>query len=56
MGYWKFVTAMSFFFFCIAPLLFGRDVQAIEETKYEVIEREGNFELDNILPILWLKP
>jgi hypothetical protein len=50
MGYWKFVTAMSFFFFCIASLLFGRDVQAIEETKYEVIEREGNFELRQYSP------
>jgi hypothetical protein len=50
MGYWKFVTAMSFFFFCIASLLFGRDVQAIEETKYEVIERDGNFELRQYSP------
>ena len=45
MGYWKLVTAMSFFVFCLASILFGRDVQAIEETKYKVIESEGDFEL-----------
>jgi hypothetical protein len=45
MGGWKLVTAMAFLFFCLASLLFGRNVQAIEETKYEVIEREGIFEL-----------
>jgi len=45
MGGWKLATAMAFLFFCLASLLFGRNVQAIEETKYEVIEREGIFEL-----------
>jgi hypothetical protein len=45
MAYWKLVAAMAFLFFCLASLLFGRNVQAIEETKYEVIEREGIFEL-----------
>jgi len=50
MGYWKLVTAMSFLFFCLASLLFGRDFQAIEETKYKVIEREGSFELRQYSP------
>jgi hypothetical protein len=45
MGYWKLVTAMSFFVFCLGSILFGRDAQAIEETKFKVIESEGKFEL-----------
>jgi len=45
MGYWKLVTAMSFFVFCLGSILFGRDVQAVEQTKYQVIESEGEFEL-----------
>jgi hypothetical protein len=31
--------------FCLATFLFGRDAFAIEETKFKVIESEGNFEL-----------
>ena len=50
MRYWKLVTAMSFFFFCLASILFGREVQAIEETKYKVIESEGDFELRQYPP------
>ena len=50
MGYWKLVAAMSFFVFCLASILFGRDVQAIEETKHEVIESEGDFELRQYPP------
>ena len=45
MGYWKLVAAIPFFGFCLASVLFVRDAQAIEETKYEVIESEGEFEL-----------
>jgi len=45
MGYWKLVTAISFFGFCLVSILFGRDAQAIEETKFKLIESEGNFEL-----------
>jgi len=50
MGYWKLVTAMSFFVFCLASILFGKDPQAIEETKYKVIESEGDFELRQYPP------
>ena len=50
MGYWKLATAMSFFVFCLGFNLFGRDVQAIEQTKYQVIESEGNFELRHYPP------
>ena len=50
MDYWKLVAAMSFFFFCLASILFGRDVQAIEETNYKVIESEGDFELRQYPP------
>jgi effector-binding domain-containing protein len=50
MGYWKLVTALSFFVFCLASILFGREVQAIEETKYKVIESEGDFELRQYPP------
>ena len=45
MGAWKLVAAISFFVFCLASIPFGREVQAIEETKFKVIEREGKFEL-----------
>jgi hypothetical protein len=45
MVYWKLVAAIPFFCFCLASVLFVRDAQAIEETKYEVIESEGEFEL-----------
>jgi len=45
MGYWKLVTAIPFLGLCLASVLFVRDAQAIEETKYEVIESEGEFEL-----------
>jgi len=46
MVYWKLViTAISFFGCCLLSILFGRDAIAIEETKFEVIESEGNFEL-----------
>jgi len=46
MVYWKLViTAISFFGCCSLSILFGRDAIAIEETKFEVIESEGNFEL-----------
>jgi hypothetical protein len=45
MGYWKLVTAIPFLSLCLASVLFVRDAQAIEETKYEVIESEGEFEL-----------
>jgi SOUL heme-binding protein len=50
MGYWKLITAMSFFVFCLASTLFGRDAQAIEETKFNVIESEGDFELRQYPP------
>jgi hypothetical protein len=52
MAYWKLVAAMSFFFFCLASILFGRDVQAIEETNYKVIESEGKFELRQYSPYI----
>jgi len=45
MGYWKLITAIPFLGLCLASVLFVRDAQAIEETKYEVIESEGEFEL-----------
>ena len=45
MGYWKLVTAIPFLGLCLASVVFVRDAQAIEETKYEVIESEGEFEL-----------
>ncbi|MBM4322486.1 MAG: heme-binding protein [Deltaproteobacteria bacterium] len=45
MGYWKIVTAIFFMGFCLAAVLLGRDAQAIEETKFKVIESEGRFEL-----------
>lgn len=45
MGYWKLFTAISFMGFCLGAVLLGRDAQAIEETKFKVIESEGNFEL-----------
>jgi hypothetical protein len=46
MVYWKLViTAISFFGCCSLSILFGRDAIAIEETKFEVIESEGKFEL-----------
>ena len=46
MVYWKLViTVISFFGCCSLSILFGRDAIAIEETKFEVIESEGNFEL-----------
>jgi hypothetical protein len=50
MAYWRLVTAMSFFVFCLASILFGRDTQAIEETKYKVVESEGGFELRQYPP------
>jgi effector-binding domain-containing protein len=50
MGYWKLVTGISFFVFCLASIPFGREVQAIEETKFKVIESEGNFELRQYPP------
>jgi len=50
MGYWKLVAAIPFFCFCLASVLFVRDAQAIEETKYEVIESEGEFELRQYSP------
>jgi len=45
MGYWKLVTAVLFFGSCLATVFSGRDAQAIEETKFKVIESEGRFEL-----------
>lgn len=45
MGYWKLFTAIPFMGFCLAAVLLGRDAQAIEETKFKVIESEGKFEL-----------
>jgi len=45
MGYWKLFTAISFMGFCLGAVLLGRDAQAIEETKFKVIESEGRFEL-----------
>lgn len=45
MGYWKLITALPLMGFCIAMVLLGRDAQAIEETKFKVVEREGNCEL-----------
>jgi len=45
MVYWKLVTAISFFSFCLLSIFFGRDAFAIEETKFKVIESEGRFEL-----------
>jgi len=50
MGYWRLVTAISFFGFCLASILFAGDTQAIEETKYKVIESEGDFELRQYPP------
>ncbi len=45
MVYWKLVTSISFFSFCLLSIFFGRDAFAIEETKFKVIESEGRFEL-----------
>ena len=45
MGYWKLFAAIPFMGFCLAVVLLGRDAQAIEETKFKVIENEGKFEL-----------
>ena len=46
MVYWKIaITAISFFSCCLLSILFGGDAIAIEETKFRVIESEGNFEL-----------
>jgi hypothetical protein len=45
MSNWKLVTAIPFLGLCLASVLFVRDAQAIEETKYEVVESEGEFEL-----------
>ena len=50
MGYWKLVAAVPFFGFCLGSVLFVRDAQAIEETKFKVIESEGNFELRQYSP------
>ena len=50
MSYWKLFAAIPFFGFCLASVLFGRDAQAIEETKFKVIESEGNFELRQYSP------
>ena len=50
MGNWKLVTAIPFLGLCLASVLFVRDAQAIEETKYEVIESEGEFELRQYSP------
>jgi hypothetical protein len=45
MGYWKLFTAIPFMGFCLTAVLLGKDAQAIEETKFKVIESEGKFEL-----------
>jgi hypothetical protein len=45
MGYSKFTALLPFFVLCLGTILPGREVQAIEETKFRVIEREGKFEL-----------
>jgi hypothetical protein len=45
MGCWKTVTVIPILAFCIASVFFGKDAQAIEETKFKVIESEGKFEL-----------
>jgi effector-binding domain-containing protein len=45
MSYSKFTAAIPFFVLCLGTVLLGRDAQAIEETKFKVIESEGKFEL-----------
>jgi hypothetical protein len=45
MSHSKFTAAMPFFVLCLGIILLGRDAQAIEETKFKVIESEGKFEL-----------
>jgi hypothetical protein len=47
MGYWKLVKTISFLVFCLTSVFFG-EAQAIEETKFRVIESEGKFELNEI--------
>jgi len=39
------MTAVLFFGSCLVIVLSGRGAQAIEETKFKVIESEGRFEL-----------
>lgn len=50
LDYWKLFAALSFLGFCLATFLFGRDAQAIEETKFKVIESDGEFELRQYSP------
>jgi len=40
----------TIFGFCLVSVLFGRDAQAIEETKFKVIESGGKFELRQYSP------
>jgi len=51
MGYWMLVKTIPFLVFCLTSVFFG-EAQAIEETKFKVIESEGRFELRQYSPYI----
>jgi len=51
MNYWKLVKIIPFLVFCLTSVFFG-ETQAIEETKFKVIESEGKFELRQYSPYI----